>query len=529
MSAGIRSSTTDAALQFNGTDVAVFDADGLQSAGVSFVQSGTGAVSRTAQDKMREFVSVKDFGAVGDGVTDDTAAIQAAINAAVGKPIFVPAGTYKITTTLIYNTSGMGLVEGLKLIGEGKRKTVFNNNTGGVAVQVTAGTSASDFQYCVDLSEFSIANPLGTGTKGVLLDSCFKSRVNVRVVNQTSHGIHLYSTVGDATDCSQVNMCGCETSNNGGDGIRVEGIAGAINSEIWADEGRHTSNSGYGVNMLSAVSSTSNKNAISYNLGGGINVSAVGGGAYSKLVAVSDNEFDSNAGVALNFDYAVGCKETRNYYICNNSAPVVTNLVNIAANARNIASEQAQPRLPVGYTGVTAFTIASGALYCTITYPVYTSWQTSGNTKYSDSGSGTLIFDSGGIRFPATQLAATDPNTLDDYEEGTFTPIDSSGAGLIFNGPSGFYTKIGRLVTFSGQCTFPTTADASNIVIGGLPFQIWKNSTASLVQGTANAGDMALLPAGTSSIFIYGASVVRRTNANYSGKDVYFSGSYIVS
>lgn len=82
------------------------------AAGVQFTQDGAGAVTRTAQDKLREAVSVKDFGAVGDGVTDDTAAIQAAINYAIyfgggslslvspGMRVFIPRGEYLISDTL---------------------------------------------------------------------------------------------------------------------------------------------------------------------------------------------------------------------------------------------------------------------------------------------------------------------------------------------------------------------------------------------------------------------------------------------
>ena len=75
---------------------------------IGFLQAGTGAVTRTAQSKLRETVSVKDFGAVGDGVTDDTAAIQAALNycntwnLADQKPFLMGSpGTYLVSSTLI--------------------------------------------------------------------------------------------------------------------------------------------------------------------------------------------------------------------------------------------------------------------------------------------------------------------------------------------------------------------------------------------------------------------------------------------
>ena len=66
---------------------------------VSYTPAGAGAVVDTVQNKLRESVSVKDFGAVGDGVTDDTAAIQAAINSNVSI-IDMPAGVYLVSATL---------------------------------------------------------------------------------------------------------------------------------------------------------------------------------------------------------------------------------------------------------------------------------------------------------------------------------------------------------------------------------------------------------------------------------------------
>lgn len=65
----------------------------IASSFVDFIQSGTGAVTRTAQAKLRDVVSVKDFGATGDGSTNDSSAINLAL--ATGKAVYFPEGTYK--------------------------------------------------------------------------------------------------------------------------------------------------------------------------------------------------------------------------------------------------------------------------------------------------------------------------------------------------------------------------------------------------------------------------------------------------
>ncbi len=65
---------------------------------VTYTPSGSGAVARSAASKFGDVVSVKDFGAVGDGVADDTAAIQAAL--AASNNVSFPFGTYRITNTI---------------------------------------------------------------------------------------------------------------------------------------------------------------------------------------------------------------------------------------------------------------------------------------------------------------------------------------------------------------------------------------------------------------------------------------------
>ena len=76
------------------------DFSATDASNVGYTQGDTGSVNTTVESKLQEFVSVKDFGAVGDAVTDDTAAFNAAWAATDPQAVYVPAASYAITGTV---------------------------------------------------------------------------------------------------------------------------------------------------------------------------------------------------------------------------------------------------------------------------------------------------------------------------------------------------------------------------------------------------------------------------------------------
>ena len=93
-------------------------------------------------------------------------------------------------------------------------------------------------------------------------------------------------------------------------------------------------------------------------------------------------------------------------------------------------------------------------------------------TTTRNANGGVLQLKSG-ITFPATQVAATDANTLDDYEEGTFTPVIQgttlAGTGT-YTSQVGRYTKVGNVVNFFIGVTWTAHTGTGNMQISGLPF-----------------------------------------------------------
>lgn len=106
---------------------------------VGWLQTGTGAVARTVQSKLRDIVSAKDFGAVGDGTTDDSAAINAALAAVAisGAKLVFPPGTYLYSGTIT-------VFFGMKICGASWQTTTLKfTNLAAIAIDFTLA-SVSD-------------------------------------------------------------------------------------------------------------------------------------------------------------------------------------------------------------------------------------------------------------------------------------------------------------------------------------------------------------------------------------------------
>jgi hypothetical protein len=205
------------------------------SASVGFLQAGTGATSRTAQAKMRDVVSVKDFGAVGDGVTDDTVAVQAFLDACQNRHGIMPAGTYKITSALNLYPQYSYNIEGECYDNDGTYgTTIYNAGTGNAIVLDNGNPYVQNFDQQIRLANLCVKGN-ASSLNGIYVRRCQIFLENVWARANGTNGLYLER----AYSCSfrQVIL-----ANNNQNGLLINRIGNALIFDHCIFNGNGTAN-----------------------------------------------------------------------------------------------------------------------------------------------------------------------------------------------------------------------------------------------------------------------------------------------
>jgi hypothetical protein len=260
----------------------------LQTAGAGvnpswsgFTQAGAGAVVRAWQDKSRDVIHASDFGVTANGTTDDTAAMNAALAAAAGKKLVVPAGLILISNSLNPITAGSTYIEGAgadstkfvishgfvdiftwtNVVGGGMRGCGFNasvtrgdgsyikinnsnlmwfceNNFNGAYIGITISANGGRHIWIMN-SQFTLA-PSGTGVYLI------NQTGNINIINNSFIGTLEFSPIAaiKITDASGIWMygndcyqCGCGLLIEPSFGNKVENVFGVGNA--WDSSQKH--------------------------------------------------------------------------------------------------------------------------------------------------------------------------------------------------------------------------------------------------------------------------------------------------
>jgi hypothetical protein len=288
------------------------------------------ALAQTNLKYVAQVYNVQGYGAKGDGVSDDTAAVQAAINAANtagGGIVFFPPGTYLCGRLTMYSK--------IILMGTGKALSIIKMKSGTNADFLTTSSSLSNFGFR-DLT-FDGNNANNTSGAGLVLSGTDISVFNCEIANFPAYGI--YGVSGN-----RLYIKNCYIHNNKNVGVLI-GVAGNTFSEIDIEGCNITSNDSHGIligNGSTAIATrvTIDSNIVTLN---GANTAGAGGGGIwvwtgGSNVAITNNVVYSNNGdnIAVAGGTNVNITGNQSSYAAGVPADLVNSGIAISAGASHI-------------------------------------------------------------------------------------------------------------------------------------------------------------------------------------------------
>ena len=466
---------------------------------ITYTQGGTGSTSRTVTSKLQESVSVKDFGAVGDGSTDDTVAIQAGITACQsnGAALYIPTGTYKITSSL-------SITSKIKIYGDGNQRSILSLNT----------SSSSTFAISVNMPDNSASIGLDIGYLGITGNAGSASGggiyLNTTLVNSviTQSVLHDLYIKNVSTGVSINNIVYMSTFRN----ITVTGAVSA-----------------YGV----LVASSSGVQTL-YCSFTDIEVTNVGSAGYAFYCTVAGSQFRNlTADGCCYFNGAY--TDIQGFSLEGISAAAVPTTTAIQTSNIFALRDVALINIPTAKCSIGISTSGSIANI--------------ENVRVPDNGAGNqpnyiISLGASGGRLANIQCDRTPANLLENYTtdatlnnwvitncptltnrglsyaQGTWTPVFATNWTTQPTLITALYTKIGRQVTVQLFAVGGvTTAYAS---ITGLPFTSSSQQSTAAYGSSNNAGPVLTGAIGTSSTSIVNLPAATMTGNYWNLTATYF-------
>jgi len=454
------------------------------ASGVVYDPAGTGAVASTVQAKLRESVSVKDFGAaIGGTAAANTAAFNLAITDCKtnDKALEIVGGPYALTA------GGVDFAgQGLQIIGVGPAILQFEGTGRGFVLN--GGTAGSG------IGEMSVENILIIGgpniTDGFYSTGVWRStfkNIEVRECNNNAFDIlHGVSNHYDSLKYSTNVVAQTTTPTNGL--VLENSAAGYYTADCTFTNTVMEGFPGRGIYVVDAsgntfVGGTSESVSIGVTIATGCRRNHFIG-LWCEANTTRDLEINSVANAFTDCYVGSNTPSGNNVEVTTGQGTVFrggfVRIANLQVTSRDTSF------LGVGFSSGLSGITGTG----TYTRLGCTALDVNANVvaTYPD-----VLGTVNSLTFPATQVPSSNVNTLDDYQEGTFTPVLTPAGGTITPNASytgGRYTKIGNLVTVNG-CVYVTSVAAPTgaLSITGLPF-VSKAGTTEYRAGSIFATDL---------------------------------------
>ena len=542
--------------------------------GDSFLATGTGATVRAKSSKIRDIVSVRDFGAVGDGTTNDAVAIQAAIDATpAGGCLYFPAGTGSyycgntvagrlyVLKEMMFKGDGWGSILEWDVTAwaddpatEASRAALNVHLGEGVPDPGEGAAALMDYFICKDMAfDFggSKSSTWAEGRRGIhahtvdnfiMLNCKVQGGVGFGIMStgnpQHSHnaliGCEITDSVGPMVNltCDELLMVGNRLYDGGGVEIGAPDNAVIVGNQF--------------IDLLAtAIQICCDNFTVSGNVFdnimidspgsgiGGITVQAGGGSAPAPFGIISNNSIitpsDSANRHGILLQRGTATSDHNNLQISNNSisgphtgiscynlkdSSITGNLLRGRTGGVGVGihvggNQVYSLRLHISGNDIKDYSAKTNTV--TTNGPIQFStsvmtdhvvgWNTQENTLViGAAGEGTISPTSVAtdeIVFPATQVPSAGANTLDDYEEGTWTPVLTIGTpgdlSVAYTTQSGTYRKVGGLLFITGNIrtsTWTHTTASGTVNVTGLPFTstaTYQHNFTTLWQGITKA------------------------------------------